>query len=104
MSGLTLSWLAIQRERFANSKSLRHDYEPHSQCSSELPFGGLMLQQEKKFPYSWEEAIDILRKDPQHCELIYDAYLTSDLLENCRRFAASGEFAEVLELIKTHRP
>jgi len=30
--------------------------------------------------------------------------LTSDLLENCRRFAASAEFAEVLELIKTHRP
>jgi len=46
-----------------------------------------MLQQKKNFPHSWEEAIDILRKDPQHRELIYDSYLTSDLRENCRRFA-----------------
>jgi SAM-dependent methyltransferase len=63
-----------------------------------------MLQQEKTFPYSWEEAIDILRRDPQHRELIYDAYLTSDLHGNCRRFAESAEFAEVLELIKAYRP
>jgi SAM-dependent methyltransferase len=64
----------------------------------------LMLQQEKIFPYSWEEAIEILRNDPQHQELIYDAYLTSDLLGNCRRFARSAEFAEVLSLIQFHRP
>lgn len=63
-----------------------------------------MLQQAKTFPYSWEEAIDILRKDPRHRDLIYDAYLTSDLLENCRRFFASAEFAEVLGLVKTHSP
>jgi SAM-dependent methyltransferase len=63
-----------------------------------------MLPNEKTFPYSWEEAIDILRKDPQHRELIYNAYLTSDLLGNCRRFAESAEFAEVLELIKTYGP
>jgi ubiquinone/menaquinone biosynthesis C-methylase UbiE len=62
-----------------------------------------MLQQEKTFPYSWEEAISILRKDPQHHQLIYDAYLTSDLVGNCRRFAESAEFAEVLKLIKVHR-
>ena len=63
-----------------------------------------MAQQEKKtFPYSWEEAIDILREDPQHRELIYNAYLTADLLENCRRFADSAEFAEVLALIRIHR-
>lgn len=64
----------------------------------------MMSQQEKTFPYTWEQAIEILRKDPQHHDLVYDAYLTSDLSGNCRRFAASAEFAEVLELIKAHRP
>src|SRR5438105_1392169 len=64
-----------------------------------------MVQQGKKtFPYSWEEAIDILREDPQHRELIYDAYLTADLHKNCQRFADSAEFAAVLALIKVHRP
>ncbi len=63
-----------------------------------------MVQQgNKTFPYSWEEAIDILRRDPQHRELIYDAYLTADLHKNCRRFADSAEFAAVLALIKVHR-
>jgi SAM-dependent methyltransferase len=63
-----------------------------------------MADQEKTFPYSWEEAIEILRKDPQHRQLIYDAYLTSDLYENCRRFADSAEFAETLRLIRAYRP
>jgi SAM-dependent methyltransferase len=63
----------------------------------------MMLQQEKTFPYSWEEAIDILRADPLHRELIYNAYLTADLRGNCRRFADSAEFTEVLKLIKAHR-
>ncbi|MDP3699514.1 MAG: class I SAM-dependent methyltransferase [Hylemonella sp.] len=62
-----------------------------------------MLQQKMTFPYSWEEAIDILRKDPQHRQLIYDAYLTSDIPGNCRRFAESAEFAEVLKLIRACR-
>src|SRR5437660_5887222 len=63
-----------------------------------------MLQREKTFPYSWEEAIDILRRDSQYHNLIFDAYLTVDLGGNCRRFAGSAEFAEVLGLIKAHRP
>jgi SAM-dependent methyltransferase len=64
-----------------------------------------MVQQGKKtHPYSWEEAIEILREDPVHRQLIRDAYLTSDLLGNCRRFAASAEFAETLRLIKAYRP
>jgi SAM-dependent methyltransferase len=63
-----------------------------------------MLQHGKPFPYSWEQAIDILREDPQHRDLIFDAYLTSDLQGNCRRFAASAEFAEVLKLIARFRP
>jgi SAM-dependent methyltransferase len=62
-----------------------------------------MLRQKKMFPYSWEEAIEILRADPQHQELIYDAYLTADLLGNCRRFAGSAEFIEVCQLIKSYR-
>ena len=66
------------------------------------PIGVLMLPNEKTFPYSWEEAIDILRRDPQHRELIYNAYLTADLLGNCRRFAESAEFAEVLALINIY--
>src|SRR5512141_1037361 len=63
----------------------------------------MVLQQEKNFPYSWEKAIDILRADPRYRELIYDAYLTEDLHGNCRRFADSAEFAEVLKLIRTYR-
>ncbi len=62
-----------------------------------------MLQQKKNYPHNWEEAIDILRKDPQHSELIYDSYLTSDLRENCQRFADGAEFAEVLWLIDAYR-
>ena len=63
-----------------------------------------MMEGKKAFPYSWEEAIDLLRKDPRHQDLIFDAYLTSDLQGNCRRFAESSEFAETMELIKAHRP
>jgi SAM-dependent methyltransferase len=64
----------------------------------------MMANPTKTFPYNWEEAIEILRRDPQHRQLIYDAYLTSDLHENCRRFAQSAEFAETLRLIKDYRP
>lgn len=59
---------------------------------------------EKTFVHSWEEAIDILRKDAVHGQLIHDAYLTSDLTGNCRRFAAGAEFAETLRLIREYRP
>jgi SAM-dependent methyltransferase len=62
------------------------------------------MLQEKTFPYSWEEAIDLLRQDAQHRELIFDAYLTSDLRGNCHRFAESEEFADVLRLIRAYRP
>jgi SAM-dependent methyltransferase len=63
-----------------------------------------MAQETKIFQYSWEEAIDLLRKDPQHRGMIFEAYLTSDLRENCRRFAGSLEFAETVNLIKDHCP
>jgi len=63
-----------------------------------------MTEGKKAFPYRWEEAIDLLRKNPEHQELIFDAYLTSDLQGNCRRFAESAEFAEAVRLIGAHRP
>jgi len=58
----------------------------------------------KKFDYTWEEAVEILRNDPQHQKLIYDSYLTADIEDNCQRFYASTEFAEVLKLIKELLP
>jgi SAM-dependent methyltransferase len=64
----------------------------------------MVLRQEKTFRYSWEEAIDVLRQDPQHRGLIFDSYLTTDLVGNCHRFAESAEFAEVLRLIRSRRP
>jgi SAM-dependent methyltransferase len=57
-----------------------------------------------RFPYTWEEAIELLRDDPQHHDLIFDAYLTRDLGGNARRFAASAEFAEARALIARHAP
>jgi SAM-dependent methyltransferase len=62
------------------------------------------MTEAKALARSWEEAIDILRRDPVHRQLIHDAYLTSDLAENCRRFASSAEFAETLRLIRIYRP
>lgn len=54
--------------------------------------------------YSWEQAIEILRRDPAHRDLIFHAYLTSDLADNCRRFEASGEFREALRLVAEKSP
>jgi SAM-dependent methyltransferase len=51
------------------------------------------------FKYSWEEAIEILRNDPAHQKLIFDSYLTRDLVANSQRFAASAEFAAVRTLL-----
>lgn len=62
------------------------------------------MAEARTFAHSWEEAIDVLRGDPVHRQLIHDAYLTSDLAGNCRRFAASAEFAETLRLIRAYRP
>ncbi|MGA9996658.1 MAG: class I SAM-dependent methyltransferase [Pyrinomonadaceae bacterium] len=58
----------------------------------------------KQYPYTWEQAIELLRRDPQHEQLIRDSYLSADLLENCRRFEASEEFAEILKLIRAYMP
>ncbi len=57
-----------------------------------------------RFKYSWEQAIEILRDDPAHQDLIFDAYLTRDLAANARRFAASAEFAEARALLARRAP
>ena len=43
-----------------------------------------------------------LQADPTHRQLMYDSYLTADLLENCRRFASGSEFSEVRNLIRKY--
>lgn len=57
-----------------------------------------------QFSYSWDEAIEILRNDPAHQDLIFHAYLTRDLLANSERFAASAEFSEVRALLARYAP
>lgn len=63
-----------------------------------------MPESNREFHHTWEQAISILRSDPLHQKLVYDAYLTADLTDNCRRFAESREFAEVVRLIEVYRP
>jgi ubiquinone/menaquinone biosynthesis C-methylase UbiE len=62
------------------------------------------MTDQAKFKYSWEQAIEILREDPEHRELIADAYLTRDLVDNCLRFAASEEFLEIRQLLRKYAP
>jgi SAM-dependent methyltransferase len=57
-----------------------------------------------RFKYTWEEAVEILRDDPAHQQLVRDAYLTRDLVGNARRFAASDEFSEAHALLAAHVP
>jgi SAM-dependent methyltransferase len=45
------------------------------------------------------EAIEHLRADPEHAELIRDSYLGEDTLETAQRFEASAELAEVRALL-----
>jgi len=58
----------------------------------------------KKFPYTWHEAIEILRNDPTHKDLIFNSYLSKDLIDNAKRFTTSGEFQEVLKIIRKFKP
>lgn len=56
------------------------------------------------FRFTWEEAIEHLRHDPAHQDLIRDSYLSADLADNGRRFLASREFAETVRLLKQYAP
>jgi SAM-dependent methyltransferase len=64
----------------------------------------MQASERAKFKYTWEEAIEVLRDDPAHQELIFNSYLTRDLVNNSRRFAASAEFAEVRALLARYAP
>jgi SAM-dependent methyltransferase len=48
---------------------------------------------------SIDEAVRHMRSQPRYAELVCDAYLGPDVLDSARRFATSGEFAEVKRLI-----
>jgi ubiquinone/menaquinone biosynthesis C-methylase UbiE len=54
--------------------------------------------------YTWEEAVDLIRRDPKNKELIYNSYLSIDIQENCNRFYSSQEFSEVSKIIKNLYP
>lgn len=58
----------------------------------------------KRFPCTWEQAIERLRADPQHRAMIEASYLTADVVENARRFGAGEEFDATLALIARHVP
>ncbi|MDB5123370.1 MAG: methylase involved in ubiquinone/menaquinone biosynthesis [Mucilaginibacter sp.] len=53
-----------------------------------------------KYKYTWDQAIEILRNDPAHSQMIFDAYLSRDIEASCKRFEKSDEFKEVLKIIK----
>jgi SAM-dependent methyltransferase len=48
---------------------------------------------------SVDEAVRLLRADPAREDLVRDAYLGRDVADSARRFAVSGEFAEVRRLL-----
>ena len=48
---------------------------------------------------STAEAIEHLRADPAHADLIRDSYLGADTREAAERFERSGEFEEVRRIL-----
>lgn len=61
-------------------------------------------QRTQQFKYTWEEAIEILRRSPEHQELIFNAYLTEDIAANCERFFSSEEFRAAKALMQEFSP
>lgn len=53
---------------------------------------------------SWEETIRMIQSDPEHADLVRDAYLSSNLKDNALRFESSIEFVESLKLVKKYAP
>lgn len=64
----------------------------------------MQANNKEQVKYTWEEAIEALRNDPAHRELIFNSYLTKDLVGNSRRFAESDEFAAARALLKQYAP
>ena len=50
-------------------------------------------------PLTPEEAVRRLRSDPSQADVVRDSYLEASPVEAARRFAGSGEFAEVMRLV-----
>ncbi|MEZ5275159.1 MAG: class I SAM-dependent methyltransferase [Opitutaceae bacterium] len=48
---------------------------------------------------STEDAVRLLRSDPDRAALVHDTYLDTDLGQAAERFAGSGEFAAVLKVL-----
>lgn len=53
---------------------------------------------------NWEETIIHARETDEYRQLIEDAYLSEDLMQNAEKFMSSEEFAETLRLINTYYP
>jgi len=52
------------------------------------------------YNYTWEEAIKHLRTMPEHRDMIYDSYLTDNLVANVERYEQSDEFKAILQMVK----
>ncbi len=48
-----------------------------------------------------DEAIRYLRSDPKYAEIVKDSYVSRDVCDSARRFAASPEFAEVARFLES---
>src|SRR5690348_4626147 len=48
---------------------------------------------------SWEEAVEWVRRQPQHAELVRQCYFDDPLLEAARRFHRSGEWLATRQFI-----
>ena len=59
---------------------------------------------DNKSKMSWEDAVSFLQNSKEHERLIYNSYLSKNLIQNCERFYSSKEFSEVIEIIKNEAP
>lgn len=50
---------------------------------------------------SWEEAINIIRRDPNYSDLVLKAYLLPDIFANVENFYSSEEWNETLNILKS---
>lgn len=53
---------------------------------------------------TWEETILHIRTNPQYRNLVEDAYLSEDIVDNVERYRKSKEFESLLQLIRKHKP
>jgi 2-polyprenyl-3-methyl-5-hydroxy-6-metoxy-1,4-benzoquinol methylase len=53
---------------------------------------------------TWEETIIMINNDSNYNELVRDAYISTDIIDNVERFRKSSEFKETLKLIRMFSP